>query len=91
MDRCIGEQKNICTAVVLLDLSAAFDVVDSTILLQKMKVYGFDDSSNSWIESYLSNRAQCVYIDGALSEVKELEAGVPQGSIFKLVDTEKAL
>ena len=67
---------------MLLDLSAAFDVVDHGILLEKLKIYGFDDSLVNWIKSYLSKRKQNVYIDGAFSEELELEAGVPQGSIL---------
>ena len=70
------------SAVLLLDLSAAFDVVDHGILLEKLKIYGFDDNLVNWIKSYLSKRKQKVYIDGAFSKELELEAGVPQGSIL---------
>ena len=63
------------SAVFMIDMSAAFDVVNHSILLQKLKIYGFEENINSWIESYLSNRSQCVYIDGALSKLRELEAG----------------
>ena len=70
------------TAVVMLDLSAAFDVVDHEILIQKLKLYGFEDCAISWLRSYLSGRSQRVYVEGALSESLKLEAGVPQGSIL---------
>ena len=43
------------SGVVLLDLSAAFDLVDPDLLLQKLKVYGFDEDMLSWVESYLTN------------------------------------
>ena len=42
------------SGVVLLDLSAAFDFVDPVLLLQKLKIYGLDDSKLHWIESYLT-------------------------------------
>ena len=64
-------------SVVLLDLSAAFDLVDPELLLQKLKVYGFDDDALCWVQSYLTNRYQAVWIDHALSEFL---VGVPQGS-----------
>ena len=39
------------SGVVLLDLSSAFDLVDSKLLLEKLKIYGFDKYILSWIES----------------------------------------
>ena len=35
-----------------------------------------------WLESYLSQRKQSVYISGHFSSIVTLEAGVPQGSIL---------
>ena len=32
------------TAVVMLDFSAAFDVVDTTILIDMLKLYGFEEN-----------------------------------------------
>ena len=40
------------TGVVLVDLSAAFDLVSPSLLIQKLKGYGFDDSTTTWILSY---------------------------------------
>ena len=40
------------------------------------------DSALAWIKSYLSDRFQCVFIEGCLSEPLPLECGVPQGSIL---------
>ena len=68
------------SGVVLLDLSAAFDLVDSDLLLQKLKAYGFDDDSLLWVHSYLTNRYQAVWIDHALSDFLPCKVGVPQGS-----------
>ena len=68
------------STVVLLDLRAAFDLVDPELLLQKLKVYGFEDDALCWVESYLTNRYQAVWIDHALSEFLPCQVGVPQGS-----------
>ena len=56
------------SAVVMLDLSAAFDVVDHAILLNKLKIYDFDERSVAWLSSYLTGRSQKVYVDGTLSD-----------------------
>ena len=68
------------SGVVLVDLSAAFDLVSPALLIHKLRVYGFDDSTRQWILSYLTNRYQSVWIDHVLSEFKENSIGVPQGS-----------
>ena len=70
------------TAVIMLDMSAAFDVVDHNILLDKLKLYGLNDGALTWVKSYLDGRSQRVYCDGQLSDSLDLEAGVPQGSIL---------
>ena len=69
------------TLLVLLDLSAAFDTVDNRILLDRLQFdFGISGSALNWIESYLSNRTQRIYIDGVLSSNFNLKFGVPQGS-----------
>ena len=73
-----GELAGVC----MLDMSAAFDVVDHDILIEKLKLYGFDKEALTWIKDYLSGRSQAVYIDGSLSTFLSVEAGVPQGSIL---------
>ena len=63
-------------------MSAAFDLVDISLLTQKMELYGFDNHSLKWMNSYLSGRRQCVCIDGVLSKFQNVDTGVPQGSIL---------
>ena len=75
-------EKNEVSAVIMLDMSAAFDVVDHDILINKMALYGFEGDALSWIKSYLSSRSQSVHIEGVLSDPLQLECGVPQGSIL---------
>ena len=68
--------------VCMIDMSAAFDVVDTNLLIEKLKLYGFNKNAIQWTWSYLSYRSQGVYIDGHMSNLLGLEAGVPQGSIL---------
>ena len=66
--------------VLLYDLSSAFDTVCHQILLKKLRIYGFDNLSMKWMESYLRNRKQMVEISGKVSTMQELNTGTPQGS-----------
>ena len=68
------------SGAVLLDLSAAFDLVSPDILLKKLEIYGLDRSFLNWIESYLTNRYQGVWIDHTMSSYLPCDVGVPQGS-----------
>ena len=68
--------------VAMADMSAAFDVVDTDILLAKARLYGVTRDTEQWLWSYLTGRSQCVTIGGATSSTLPLEAGVPQGSIL---------
>ena len=43
--------------VCMVDMSAAFDVVDTQILLDKLKLYGFDRNAIQWTWSYLTYRS----------------------------------
>ena len=70
------------TGMVLLDLQKAFDTVDHTILLNKLKWLGADDLTVQWFRSYLTGRTQVTDIGGTLSEPKGVTCGVPQGSIL---------
>ncbi|CAB4039864.1 Hypothetical predicted protein, partial [Paramuricea clavata] len=66
--------------MVFLDISKAFDKVWHKGLLFKLKRSGIGDPLLSWIKSYLTNRKQRAVIDGNMSDWKDVEAGVPQGS-----------
>ena len=68
------------SGVVLVDLSASFDLVSPDILVQKLRIYGLTEDIISWISSYLSDRYQSVWIDHIFSDLLPNSLGVPQGS-----------
>ena len=74
------ERKNV-TAMVVMDLSAAFDTVDHDILLSILEnKFGIKDVALRWFESYLRPRSCKVSISPAYSAEKQLPFSVPQGS-----------
>ena len=67
--------------IVTLDQSAAFDVIEHSILDTKMRLYGFSTDSMSWFQSYLKDRTQYVAIETSSSEEKMVGPyACPQGS-----------
>ena len=77
----INQQK--ISALVLLDLSAAFDTIDHGILLSRLSShYGITGSALDLLTSYLSNRTMSVLIDSTPSPPTAVNTGVPQGSVL---------
>ena len=68
--------------ILLTDLSKAFDCLLHDLLIAKLEAYGFDYLSLKLIYSYLTYRKQRVRVGSEYSEWKEIEYGVPQGSII---------
>ena len=69
--------------LVLLDLSAAFDTIDHSILLDRMRhQLGINGFAHAWFESYLTRRTQRIQIGDAWSLTKFLLYCVPQGSVL---------
>ena len=70
-------------ALTLLDLSAAFDTIDHSLLYDCLHDwFGLDGTVLLWIKSYLSNRKQKIKIGDSFSEAAILPFGVPQGSVL---------
>ena len=76
---------NKMVGIRMIDLSAAFDMVDHSILTKKLEIYGLDNEARTWIQNYLSGRSQAVMVDGSLSPALHLTYGVQQGSILGLL------
>ena len=75
--------------LILLDLSAAFNLVNHELLLNHLKFrFCITDTLLKWLESYLTERHQSVIIGGATdpdqkrSDKARLAQGVPQGSVL---------
>ena len=81
MKKAMSQQK--ITALCLLDLSAAFDTIDHSILVHCLSSwFGFSGTVLSWLQSYLSSRSFVVNIKPSSSATLPLHQGVPQGSVL---------
>ena len=69
-------------AVAAYDLSAAFDTLDASMLLEKMTTFGITGTEAKWFSHYLTERQQRVVANGESSPLLPVQFGVPQGSIL---------
>ena len=76
-------ENNKISAVLSCDNSAAFDTIDSAILINKLEHYGIRGNSLDFLKSYLEDRQQFVQIDTFNSDIKKsLPCSCVQGSKF---------
>jgi len=71
------------SALVMLDLSAAFDTVDHNILLRRLETsYCICGDVIRWFRTYLVGRRQHVRTGSSASSPASIVCGVPQGSVL---------
>ena len=78
----IETDNNKITTTMNMDLTAAFDCVPHSLLIQKLHYYGLDEVTINWISSYLTDRSAFVAIGSEESTIKSTPQGVPQGSVI---------
>jgi hypothetical protein len=64
---------------LFFDLSAAFDTIDTELLVKKLEVLGAASNMTTWVRSYLTGRRQRVDWDGCSSEMIDITVVSPQG------------
>ncbi len=71
------------SGIMLLDLSAAFDTVDHSVLKDRLQgELGVSGDVLQWLRSYMTERKQAVLVRGVESNERTLQYGVPQGSVL---------
>ena len=71
------------TALSLLDLSAAFDIIDHLTLISRLASwYGISGTALDWLTSNLSDQCQQVKIQDYISDAFYVFFRVPQGSVL---------
>ena len=75
-------ENQLVTAIVILDISAAFDTIDHDLLLDVLeKRFGIVVSAKDWYKSYLVPRRFRVAIQDKVSWPRQLDSSVPQENI----------
>jgi len=71
------------SVLAILDMTAAFDAVDHSILLRRLeRSYGVSVNALNWFISYLSDRHQSLRIRDKQSSSCHVPYGIPQGSVL---------
>ena len=71
------------TCFVALDLSAAFDILDHTTIIDRLcHTFGIESSAIDWLKSNLINRSQFVKFGNVLFPHTNCSIGIPQGSVL---------
>ena len=68
--------------LILLDLTAAFDIVNHGLLARCVADVGIQGLALDWLRSFLQGRGQRVALGESISERRALNCGVPQGAIL---------
>ena len=84
-DILMNQNEQCSTALVAIDLSAAFYLVNHSILLERLYTYyGISGMALEWFRSYLSGRTQSVVINGVHSKEKMLDRLVLGARLYTL-------
>uniref|UniRef100_A0A8P4GUB4 Reverse transcriptase domain-containing protein n=1 Tax=Dicentrarchus labrax TaxID=13489 RepID=A0A8P4GUB4_DICLA len=81
-DLLLAADSGLLTILILLDLSAAFDTISHTILLNRLISIGISHTALDWFNSYLSGRTQFIQLQSFSSHQSPVTTGVPQGSVL---------
>jgi retron-type reverse transcriptase len=65
--------------VIYFDLRKAFDKINLSILINKLKIRGITGDCLSWITNFITNRSVSVKIGNAITPPCTIHSGVPQG------------
>ena len=68
--------------ILLLDLSAAFDTLDHSILEKRLLGLGIEKLAHNWIMSYIKEISFSVKISEHYSTPRFLDTGIPQRSVL---------
>ena len=81
MIKHITEKKK-SALILLIDFRKAFDSIDHTFLQNTLELLGFGPDITQWIKLFFSKREAQILMGGHISDIIQLEQGVPQGDVI---------
>lgn len=78
----LDDKDTIAVQALMLDFSKAFDRMRPDIVISRLLDMNVNPQLASLVQSFLSNRSQCVRYQGITSSYKQSHMGVPQGTIM---------
>uniref|UniRef100_A0A3B1IZZ8 Reverse transcriptase domain-containing protein n=1 Tax=Astyanax mexicanus TaxID=7994 RepID=A0A3B1IZZ8_ASTMX len=81
-DLLMAADSGLLSILILLDLSAAFDTICHTTLLNRLVSIGITQTPLNWFKSYLTCRTQLIQLKTFTSQPSSVTSGVPQGSVL---------
>ena len=71
-----------CVQLLLIDFSSAFDMLNHSILINRIIELGIEGSPVQWLMSFITDRTSSVKINDFISPPTNILKGVPQGSVL---------
>lgn len=71
--------------VLFIDFSSAFNTIRPHIMMERLGQLGVNPNIIRWVESFLTERTQCVRVNEAVSSPIMTNTGSPQGSVISPV------
>eukprot|EP01060_Flectonema_neradi_P034028 TRINITY_DN584_c0_g1_i8.p1 TRINITY_DN584_c0_g1~~TRINITY_DN584_c0_g1_i8.p1 ORF type:complete len:1213 (+),score=114.06 TRINITY_DN584_c0_g1_i8:2275-5913(+) len=82
-DRLLEAKASGQEAILLtFDLQKAFDAVQHTTLLRRMRKLGVPQNYLRWVQNYLTGRSITTKVNGTRCPYQPINTGVPQGSVL---------
>ena len=75
-----GWKKHLVGSAVAVDIKGFFDNVNHDRLTKVIHEMGFPHQITRWVRSFLSDRKAAIRLDDEMSDTRDLDIGIPQGS-----------
>ena len=85
-----AKENKLTTAILAIDLSAAYDMVRHDVLIEKLRIKNLSKLSLNWAQSFLKDRYQACEINGNTSELQwsgnigVVQGGKASGALFNI-------